>query len=224
VRAEGAVEWQVTDQPDGAAMAVSMFDYDQARVLDALKALPPRERQAFAAAAATRMVPACERFAAEQSKRTEGRVRQIAAELWQSIEANDEGQGNWVAVLAEVMAMIPGEEAEGGLVTQLAEDGFACLAYAIRCLLTDEAQEAARAAGREYDACDQAAIALTGIVPKSAKQEAKILAHPLVQRGLGRQHEDMTLLRQGGIGELQRLALAHPAFTEQELTALSSVK
>jgi hypothetical protein len=205
-------------------MAGSIFEYDQAETLAAMTSLPPWVRQAFAAAAATRMMPACERFAALQSTGAQGRARQIADALWQSIEAKDWSPDDWIAVLNEVMGMIPGEEVEGGLVTSLAEDGFASLAYAIRCLLTEDAQEATRAAGREYDATDQAAVTLLGIVPKNAKQEAKVLAHPLVQRALGRQHEDLMLLRQGGIGELRQRAMTSPTFTEQELTAFSSVE
>jgi len=61
-------------------------------------------------------------------------------------------------------------------------------------------------------------------VPKNAKQEAKILSHTLVQRALGRQNGDMLLVEQGDVAELQRQAYAHPAFTEQELRAFSSVK
>jgi hypothetical protein len=206
------------------AMAESMFNYDEAHMLDVLKAMPPDSRLACVAAAATRLVPACERFAALHATPGRGRARQIAAALWMGIEGKDPDPPDWRAVLNEVMGMIPGEDVEGGMLTSLAEDALASLAYAIRCLLTDDPQQAAWALGREYDAADHAAMALTGIVPKNAKQEAKILSHALVQRALGRQNQDMVLLEQGGLAELQRQAYAHPAFTEHELTAFSSVK
>jgi hypothetical protein len=205
-------------------MAESMLNYDEAQLLDVLKAMPPDSRLACAAAAATRLVPACERFADLHATPARGRARQIAAAIWHCIEGSDPEPPNWRAVLGEVMAMIPGEEVEGGMLTLLAEDAFACLAYAVRALLTDDPQQAAWALGREYDATDHAAMALTGIVPKNAKQEAKILSHPLVQRALNRQYQDMILLEQDGFAELQREAYAHPAFTEQELTSFSSVK
>jgi hypothetical protein len=205
-------------------MAESMLNYDEAQLLDVLKAMPPDERLACAAAAATRLVPAGERFAALHATPGLGRARQIAAALWQCIEGRDPDPPNWRAVLNEVMGMIPGEEVEGGMLTSLAEDALACLAYALRCLLTDDPQQAAWALGREYDAADHAAMALTGIVPKNAKQEAKILSHALVQRALGRQYQDMMLLEQGSFAELQRQAYAEPAFTEQELKSFSSVK
>jgi hypothetical protein len=205
-------------------MAESMLNYDEAQLLDVLKAMPPDSRLACAAAAATRLVPACERFAALHATAGRGRARQIAAAIWHCIEGRDPDPPNWRAVLNEVMAMIPGEDVEGGMLTLLAEDALACLAYAVRCLLTDDPQQAAWALGREYDAADQVAIALMGIVPKNAKQEAKVLCHPLVQRALGRQYQDMILLQQDGVAELQRQAYAQPAFTEQELTAFSSVK
>jgi hypothetical protein len=85
------------------------------------------------------------------------------------------------------MGMIPGKEVDGGLLTQMAEDGLASLAYAVRCLLVDEPQEAEWAVGREYDATDHAAIKLTGLRCRTPKKEAKLLAHPLIQRALGRQ-------------------------------------
>jgi len=205
-------------------MAESMLNYNEAQLLDVLKAMPPDSRLACAAAAATRLVPACERFAALHATPGRGRARQIAAAMWHCIEGNDPNPPNWRAVLNEVMGMIPGEDVEGGMVTQLAEDALACMAYALRSLLTDDSQQAAWALGREYDATDQAAVALMGIVPKNAKQEAKILSHPLVQRALGRQYQDMVLLHQGNVAELQKQAYANPTFTEQELTSFSSVK
>jgi hypothetical protein len=205
-------------------MAESMLNYDEAQLFDVLKAMPPDSRLACAAAAATRLVPACERFAALHATAGRGRARQIAAAIWHCIEGSDPEPPNWRAVLNEVMGMIPGEEVEGGMLTLLAEDAFACLAYAVRCLLTDDPQQAAWALGREYDATDQAAIGLLRIVPKNAKQEARILSHPLVQRALVRQYQDMVLVREGEFAELQRQAYANPAFTEQELTSFSSVK
>jgi hypothetical protein len=205
-------------------MAESMLNYDEAQLLDVLKAMSPDERLACAAAAATRLVPACERFAALHGTPGQGRARQIAAALWHCIEGNDPDPPNWRAVLNEVMGMIPGEDVEGGMVTLLAEDALACMAYALRCLLTDDPQQAAWALGREYDATDQAAIGLLGVVPKNAKQEAKVLSHPLVQRALNRQYQDMVLLQQDDFAELQRQAYTNPAFTEQELTSFSSVK
>ena len=205
-------------------MAESMLNYDEAQLLDVLKAMPPDARLACATAAATRMVPACERFATLYATPGQGRARQIAAAMWHCIEGNDPNPPNWRAALNEVLGMIPGEDVEGGMVALLAEDALACLAYALRCLLTDDLQQAAWALGREYDATDQAAIAMLGIKPKNAKQEAKILSHPLVQRALGRQYQDMMLVHQDDFAELQRQAYAQPAFTEQELTSFSSVK
>jgi hypothetical protein len=205
-------------------MADSIFSYDKQSLLCALAALPPRARLACATAAATRLMPACERFALQQSTGKEGRAREIVAELWQSILSGDPGQQPWPAILGEVMAMIPGPEAAGGLLTQLAEDALASLAYAIRCLLVDEPAQAEWAVAREYDSTDQAAIKLTGVVPNTPKKEARLLAHPLIQRALGRQRADLALLRQGDFAELLRQAVANPTFTEHELAGFSSVK
>jgi hypothetical protein len=205
-------------------MADSMFSYDKQDLLGQLAALPQPARLACATAAATRLMPACERFASVQTKGREGRARNIVAELWQCILTDDPAQQPWPEVLDEVMGMIPGKEAEGGLLTQMAEDALASLAYAIRCLLVDDPGQAEAAVGREYDAADQAAVTLTGVVPNTPKKEARLLAHPLIQRTLGRQQQDLALLRKGDVAELLRQAVANPTFTEEELDSLASVK
>jgi hypothetical protein len=205
-------------------MADSNFSYDKQGLLGSLAGLPPAARAACAAAAATRLMPACERFASVQATGRKGRAREIVAELWQSILSGDLGEQPWPAILDEVIAMIPGEKAGGGLLASMAEDGFASLAYAIRCLLVDDPGQAESAVGREYDATDQAAVSLTGVVPNTPKKEARLLAHPLIQRALARQHEDLALLRKGDIAGLLRQAVANPTFTEAELTSFASVK
>lgn len=205
-------------------MADSIFSYDKQRLLDALAAMPPEARLACATAAATRLLPACERFGALVSGGREGRARDIVAELWQCILSGDPAQQPWPEVLAEVMAMIPREDAGDGLLASMAEDALASLAYAIRCLLVDDPGQAEAAVGREYDATDQAAVTLTGVVPNTPKKEARLLAHPLIQRALARQQQDLELLRRGDLAELLRQAVANPTFTEQELVGFASVK
>jgi len=205
-------------------MADTILSYDKDGLLKKLAALPHETRLACAAAAATRLMPACERFAVLQGTGREGRARDIVAELWQCILSGDPGQQPWPAVHDEVMAMIPGEDAGGGLLASMAEDGLAALAYAIRCLLVGDPGQAEAAVGREYDATDQAAVTITGVVPNTPKKEALLLAHPLIQRALGRQHQDLELLRRGDFAELLRQAVANPTFSEQELAAFASVK
>jgi hypothetical protein len=201
-------------------MADSMFSYDKRGLLAKLAAMPPEGRLACATAAATRLMPASERFAFVAATGREGRARDIVAELWQCILTDDPAQQPWPAVLDEVMGMIPGKEVQGGLLTQMAEDALASLAYAIRCLLVNDPGQAESAVGREYDATDQAAIKLSGVVPNTPKKEAQLLAHPLIQRALARQQQDLLLLRKGDVAELLRQAVANPTFTEQELDRL----
>jgi len=102
----------------------------------------------------------------------------------------------------------------------LADDALSSLAYAIRCLLTPEPQEAAWAARRAYEAADQAAILVLGVHLGSPNAEAAIKAHSFVQRELARQQTDISLLRADSVDEVQRRAFAAELLTSEEVASL----
>jgi hypothetical protein len=90
------------------------------------------------------------------------------------------------------------------------------MAYAIRCLLTPEPQEAAWAARRPYEAADQAAIRVLGVQPGLPNTEVAIKSHSFVQRELARQRQDLLLLHDDAIDDVQRQAFTDELLTEQE--------
>ena len=72
------------------------------------------------------------------------------------------------------MGLLPAESDDWVIGNALADDALSSLAYAIRCSLTPEPQEAAWAARRAYEAADQAAMRVLGVQPGLPNTEAAI--------------------------------------------------
>lgn len=198
-----------------------MYSFDEIALIGELKALPQRARKAFAAAAATRQLGNFERFARESGIGNERRPREIADQLWIALQADAIDGASWSTNLDEVMSLLPEEGDDSAINHALADDALSSLAYAIRCLLSPEPQEAAWAGRRAYEAADQAAIRALDVQPGSASNEAAIKSHGFVQRELSRQTNDLSLLRDGSIAEVQQQALVDELLTEQEAASLS---
>ena len=197
-----------------------MYSFDENALVGELGALSSRARIAFATAAATRQLGNYERLAHESEAGSEQRPREIAAQLWTDLRATAFDRAAWSARLDEVMGLLPEESDDWVIAHALADDALSSLAYAIRCLLTPEPQEAAWAARRAYEAADQAAIRVLGVQPGLPNTEVAIKSHGIVQRELARQRNDLSLLRADSVDEVQRQAFADDILTEQEAASL----
>ena len=197
-----------------------MYKFDENVLLGELGKLSSRARIAFAAASATRQIGNYERLARELGAKTAQHPREIAVQLWNDLRVAAVDRAAWSARLDEVMSLLPEESDEWMVGHALADDALSSLAYAIRCLLTPEPQEAAWAARRAYEAADQAAIRVLGAQPGLSNTEAAIQSHGFVQRELERQQSDLSLLRADSVDEVQRQAFAAQLLTEQEAAAL----
>ena len=197
-----------------------MYSFDEGSLIGELAALSDRARTAFAAAAATRQLRNYERLAHAAQAASDQRPREIATQLWTDLRTSAFDRGAWSSTLDEVMTLLPEEGDDWGIGHALADDALSCLAYAIRCLLSPEPQEAAWAARRAYEAADQAAIRVLGVQPGLPNTEAAIKSHVLVQRELARQRDDLSLLRIDSVDEVQRQAFANELLTEQEAASL----
>jgi len=191
-----------------------MYNFDERALVRQLEGLPSRDRIAFAAAAATRQLGNVERFCSASSP------RRIATQLWAALRAEPVELSAWSRHLDEAMSLLD-ELDEGDWVARaLAVDGLASLAYAIRCFLTKDAQEAAWAARRAYEAADQIAILALRALDKDFdlnKSEADVSAHLLVQRELERQRNDSAHLLAGSIELVERQAFLDELVTDEEL-------
>lgn len=181
-----------------------MLRFDENALVGELSALSRSARIAFSAAAATRQLGSYERF--DHDVRSQKRPRELVVELWAAIQSSTVDHAAWSAKLEEVMALLPEDGDNLALEDALAEDALSSLAYAIRCLLNPEPQEAAWAARRAYEAADQAAIRLLGVQPGLPSAEAEVLSHAIVQREISRQQRDLSLLRSGSLEEVKRKA------------------
>lgn len=197
-----------------------MHSFDENALVGELGALSSQAQIAFAAAAATRQLSNYERLARESDSGSEQRPREIAAQLWTDLQTAEIDRAVWSARLDEVMSLLPEESDDWVIGHALADDALSSLAYAIRCLLTPEPQEAAWAARRAYEAADQAAIRALGVQPGLSNTEAVIKSHGFVQRELARQRNDLSLLRADSIDEVQRQAFADELLSAQEAASL----
>lgn len=193
-----------------------MFTYDENRLKQELATLPPRLRVAFATAAATRQLPCYAHFAPPRLLQAQVDPKALVEALWQKIRTGDLAPEAWQATLDDLMGVLGKEGPDWHPFDFLAEDVLVTVAYAIRCLLDPDPQEAAWAARVVYEAADQAAIRLQGKVPSTAAAEARILAHPFVQRTLGLLYEDLASLKRRNVEEVVVRACANPAFTDEE--------
>ncbi|PKQ18860.1 MAG: hypothetical protein CVT66_11860 [Actinobacteria bacterium HGW-Actinobacteria-6] len=198
-----------------------MYSFDESALVGELEALSSRARIAFAAAAATRQLGNYERLAHASEASSEQRPREIATQLWTDLLAAAVDRAAWSAKLDEVMSLLPEESDDWVIAHALADDALSSLAYAIRCLLTPEPQEAAWAARRAYEAADQAAIRVLGVQPGLPSTEPAIKSHGFVQRELARQRNDLSLLCADSVDEVQRQAFADELLTDQEAASLA---
>ena len=166
--------------------------YDEAANVRKLHRLPPRLRVAFALLPAIRLLPAYRRYHERTGQGDPDALRALVEGLWQDLGTGEMGAADLQGGLDRCMALMPEEEEGWDAETQpQAEDAVAAAAYAWRARSTGEAQEAAWAGRRAYEALDQFVASLAAEPQVSAES---ILAHPLVQAELGRQQRDLETL------------------------------
>lgn len=197
-----------------------MFSFNENDLAGDLGSLSDKGRIAFAAATATRQLSTYERIAVVLGQDQVQLPREIVGHLWIDIHASETDRDLWSERLDKVMSLLPGESDDWVVGHALVDDALSSLAYAIRCLLTHDAREAAWAARRAYEAADQAAIKSTNLHPGLPIAEVSLNSHEFVQRELVRQLSDLALLRANSINEVQARAFVDELLTEKELALL----
>jgi len=202
-----------------------MLCFDENALRQSLTGMAPALRLAFATAAAARQLPAYEAFAERRKLPDIGRPREVLEQLWEKVRLNGAAEDAWDGILDDIMDRIPAEDPDAdGFIELMAQQAMSSLAYAIRCLLSAEAQEAAWAGLCEYEAADQAAIKTLAIDPGIPGAEAAILSHDYVQRTLRVQLEAMALLDRDEIDALRASSALLPTFTADELARFAQAR
>lgn len=80
------------------------------------------------------------------------------------------------------MALIPDQDAPGWTpLTAYGEDGLSVLAYCVSCLQSEEAQDAAWAARRVYEALDYFVTNRDEFSPNDSAADTRVLSDSVVQ-------------------------------------------
>jgi len=200
---------------------VTMLKFEELSLKRELDRLPPRFRVAFAASCAQRLSSIYRSFLVQRGQTDRADHCDDALNyVWIHILTTPE-MSTTDRLLAEVMALIPDQDAPGWTpLTAYGEDALSALAYCLRCLQSGNAQEAAWAAGRAYEALDYFVTIRDDISPNELGAEARVLSDPLIQAELERQALDIADLRSTGESLSQELlaTLRQRSVAEQALT------
>lgn len=198
-------------------MSETHLIYDEPALISKLSRLDPKQRAAFAAAAAERLVPAYEAF---HDKTGGGDPRTLRAWLdavWGHLIEREE------LVIADhldvVDSLTPSESEEWSVVTGLAENAAVAVSYAIDAALGCSAQDAAWAARQLYEAADLWVRTRDDVDFNVSGAEATVLADPIVQSELRRQARDLDQLERSETDLLPRVAADLRLRSQAEATA-----
>jgi hypothetical protein len=206
----------------------SILSFDETQLSAELAKLQSKGRMAFAAAVACRPLGACERFAGQSGLAGAGRPREIAVQLWSALLGDSSERTTWVAALEEVMNFLPqappAAPGAASFAHGLVDDALSSLVYAIRCLLSPDADEAAWAARCACESIGRAALRALRLQADTPEAEVQVPAHPWVQRELERQRRDLSALladrSPAAIRMLQQRSLADELLTADEALTL----
>jgi uncharacterized protein YjaG (DUF416 family) len=165
---------------------------DEPALLQRLERLPRQSRTIFAAAVAQRLLPAYARFWKKTGKGDPTRLTAILGQLWGDLDGTKTSQEAQQESIDLCISLIPPEDFEPWCQEQFyADDAAAALAYALRSRESGNAEEAAWAARRAYNALDHFVIAKEDIDINKPGAEETVLAHPIIQAELARQDRDL---------------------------------
>lgn len=171
-----------------------MLSFDEVGLISELQKSAPRSRTAFAAACAERLFPAYVAFSKTAGRGDAQTIGELLERIWRRLAGEPIDDTGLQADLDRCMALVPGEDEEPWTDDQpYADDAASAVAYTLRTLQTGDAQEAAWAARRAYDALDHHVTHRLGI-----DEETRIGGHPSIQAELARQRRDLDELCAAG--------------------------
>lgn len=186
------------------------YEYDETENLRLLEALAPAARAIFALLCASRLLPAYRRFYEGTGRGDPSAVDALVSKAWALAAGEETDESSLREAADESEQLVPSEDDGWDDLTQpYAEDAAAALAYAFRARLTGQAQEAAWAGRRAYEALDHYVRNVL-----NEDDEGGVLSHPLIQAELARQRRDLVelaKLKDGTVPVLRKRAEAEAA-------------
>lgn len=171
-----------------------MLEYDEPARIAALRGLSPRLRVAWALLCAERALPGYRRACAKRRRGNPFAAECLAERLWFDVAGDPMAADELEAARTRAEALLDGEDGS---------DAAAALVFAFDARASGDPHEAAWAGRRLYDLADALAQGdLRGELSPTtwtAADEARLLAHPRVQRELARQERDLREL--GALGD-----------------------
>jgi hypothetical protein len=166
------------------------FVYDEDLLIDKLEKLPARLRVTYAATCTERLFPAYERYHEKSPKMIEHNLEALLERLWLDVSGEPMSDSEVENGIDECMNEIQ-DINDSDWIDEAAEGAASSLCYALRCRKSGEAQEAAWATRPLYDTLDHFVINKEDIDINEPGAEDRVLAHPLMQAELARQHRDL---------------------------------
>jgi hypothetical protein len=174
------------------------MDFDEEELLVTIRKLPPVYQGALACASAQRLLPEFEKYFAQQVLNglvdKGNKIAQSMEEAWGKVILGVGSEDDLRQSADECLTLLPDEDDRLIVDYPYAEDAVASLVYAMRALLGDGAENAMWSIRRAYEAVDS--FVIHNILEGDDIDEAEVLAHPLVQAELLRQHVDLSELQE----------------------------
>lgn len=184
---------------------MAVLDFDRAGLVARLAALPDGVRVMFAAILAERMLPAAAPFLGTQDPVEAEHLARAIDVLWRRGGGEAVNPGEAKSALARCEALLDVAAEADTNEALLAENLAAVVAFGLRALLSGDPADLGRAAQRAYDTADHVAVTQDP-VEHGPRDEARILAHPVVQQEIARQTADVGALEAAARGRSVRPA------------------
>lgn len=177
-------------------MGVRTFDQQALRAR--LDRLEPTRRAEFALGCAERLLPWYIRFHDETGK-GDSSVPTVALQAARARLMSGEGDVAHLRSLADrCESLVPVEEDAWTELSGVAQNAVAAVVYAIRCLVSGDAQDAVWAAVQGYEAADLLASTELDVDFNEPGVEQRIAAQAVVQAELTAQDESLCRLEERG--------------------------
>ena len=174
------------------------IQFNEGQLLERLRQLSSQAQSTFGAACAQRLLPMYSKFAATTGK-TDA-LSSILERLWADLIGDRMTGSQLQKSISECQELLPGEDELTWVPEQgSAEDAVAATIYALQCRRDGDAQNAAWAARRAYEAIDEYVVRTEDVDLNGSGVEDQVRSHPLIQAELARQRRDLNELRLGKI-------------------------